>query len=96
VKTSIKIFLLVVCQALSPLLAAKDKVISLESNTIGNKEQPSISYSLPWKAPEGPEKLYRNINTFNKKILNTIDRDVMIRSIEFYDELNLENAPDSK
>lgn len=72
----------------------KQQLLELESNFIGDKEQPNTSYSMPWKAPEGPEKLYRDIDSFNDFLLEPVDRDLLLRSIRFYDELNLENHPE--
>lgn len=79
----------------SPLAFAEAKpadVIELESNVIGDKEQPAMSYSLPWQGPEGPEKLYRDIDSFNDFLLQPVDRDQMLRSIRFYNEMQLENS----
>jgi hypothetical protein len=66
--------------------------IDLESTFIGDKEQPSVSYFIPWKAPEGPEKLYRPINSISGNVLDPLDRDVLARNIQFYNELSLEGG----
>jgi hypothetical protein len=75
---------------LVPLNAVARKGIDLESTFIGDKEQPSVSYFVPWKPPEGPSKLYRPIKSISGNILDPIDRDVMARGIQFYNELSLE------
>ncbi len=64
--------------------------IDLESTFVGDKEQPSVSYFIPWKPPEGPEKLYRSISSVAGKVFEVVDRDVHSRTMRFYDELSLE------
>lgn len=75
---------------LLPLNATARKGIDLESTFIGDKEQPSVSYFVPWKPPEGPSKLYRPIKSISGNILDPVDRDVLARSMQFYNELSLE------
>lgn len=77
---------------LAPLGGVAQQSIDLESTFIGDKEQPSVSYFIPWKPPEGPDKLYRPIQSISGNALDPLDRDVMARSIQFYDELALEEA----
>jgi hypothetical protein len=66
--------------------------IDLESTFIGDREQPSVSYVIPWKAPEGPSKLYRPIKSISGNALDPLDRDVLARNIQFYNELSLEGG----
>lgn len=77
---------------LTPLGAVAQESIDLESTFIGDKEQPSVSYITPWKPPEGPSKLYRPIKSVSVNALDPIDRDVLARSIQYYDELSLEDS----
>ena len=46
---------------LVPLGAGAEESIDIESTFVGDKEQPSVSYFIPWRPPEGPDKLYRPI-----------------------------------
>ena len=70
---------------------AKDEtLIEIESYIVGDKEQPAVSYFVPWKGTGSPDKLYWNIEDKNDKTLNLVDRDVMVRSIEIYNEMKLE------
>lgn len=64
--------------------------IDLESTFVGDKEQPSVSYFIPWKPPEGPEKLYRSITSVSGRVFDVVDRDIHSRTMQFYDELSLE------
>ncbi|SDW06853.1 hypothetical protein [Marinobacter mobilis] len=64
--------------------------IDLESTFVGDREQPSVSYFIPWKPPEGPGKLYRSITSVSGKVFDVVDRDVHARTMQFYDELSLE------
>ena len=82
---------LVLC-LLAPMVAAAEERIDLESTFVGDREQPSVSYFVPWRPPEGPSKLYRPIKSISGNVLDPIDRDVLARSIQFYSELSLEDA----
>ena len=77
---------------LAPLCTAAQERIDLESTFVGDKEQPSVSYITPWKPPEGPAKLYRPIKSISGNALEPIDREVLARSNQFYNELALEGT----
>ncbi|MBW0147522.1 hypothetical protein [Marinobacter arenosus] len=78
--------------ALAPGASGQDK-IDLESTFVGDKEQPSVSYFIPWKPPEGPDQLYRSITSVSGKVFEVVDRDIHSRTMQFYDELSLEAPP---
>ncbi|MDK2779171.1 MAG: hypothetical protein KYX62_16070 [Pseudomonadota bacterium] len=78
------------------LPAAAEEPIKLESKIVGDKEQPSVSYFVPWQDASGVDRLYQNVEDRYDDSLNTIDRDVMLRSMHIYDEMNLENNPVNK
>lgn len=65
--------------------------IRLESQFVGDKEQPAVSYFVPWQGPDGGEKLHQKVEEKYDHSLDTIDRDVMLRSMRIYNEMNLEN-----
>jgi len=72
---------------------AKDEsMLYLESTLVGDKEQPTVSYFIPWKGTGTPDKLHWNIEQKNDKTLDLIDRDVMMRSMSIYNELDMENV----
>ncbi len=71
-------------------VARADEPIKLESQFVGDKEQPSVSYFMPWKGPGGTENLYRKEENKYEKSIDAVDRDVMLRSMRIYDEMNLE------
>jgi hypothetical protein len=73
-----------------PMRGLSQEKIDLESTFVGDREQPSVSYFIPWKSPEGPSKLYRPIKSISSNVLDPIDRDVLARNIKFYNELSLE------
>jgi len=70
--------------------ASAQESIDLESTFVGDKEQPSVSYFIPWKPPEGPENLYRSITSVSGRVFEVVDRDIHARTMRFYDELSLE------
>jgi len=97
---NIKYFLLVCC-VISPLVvgqqakddkADEDSTLYLESTLVGDKEQPTVSYFIPWKGTGTPDNLHWNIEQKNDKTLELIDRDIMQRSMSIYNELNMENV----
>lgn len=83
---------------------AKDKKPVEESNTyyklestfVGDKEQPAVSYFIPWKGTSTPDKLQWNLDVKYDSTLDLVDRDVVRRSMNIYDEMNLENSGSSE
>ena len=69
----------------------KETVLELESYIVGDKEQPAVSYFVPWQGTSAPDKLHWNIEDKNDKTLEVVDRDIMLRSIDIYNQLNLES-----
>lgn len=65
--------------------------VRLESTITGDKEQPAVSYFIPWQGTQNPDKLQWNIEAKHDASVQPVDRDVMQRSINIYNELNLEN-----
>lgn len=79
--------------AILPIVChAQDESIKLESTFVGDKEQPSVSYFVPWQGLGTPDKLYRNIEGRHDQTLSAVDRDVLVRSIRIYNEMDLENS----
>lgn len=88
-----KVFFGAVLFVISPLAIAADEAetfVELESYIVGDKEQPAVSYFVPWQGTSAPDKLHWNIEDKNDKTLDLVDRDVMLRSIDIYDQMNLE------
>lgn len=75
-----------------PAFCQAQDSIKLESTFVGDKEQPSVSYFVPWQGLGTPDKLYRNIEGSHDQTLSTVDRDVLVRSIRIYNEMDLENS----
>lgn len=70
-----------------------DEPIRLESQFVGDKEQPAVSYFVPWQDPSsGADKLHQKVEEKYDHSLDAIDRDVMLRSMRIYNEMNLENT----
>ncbi|WP_020410950.1 hypothetical protein [Hahella ganghwensis] len=85
----------VACLFVTPFQSSANDDVNLESTFVGDREQPSVSYFIPWKPPEGPEKLYRSITSVSGKVFEVVDRDIHSRTMQFYDELNLEQEDNS-
>ena len=70
---------------------APNQTILLESTFIGDKEQPAISYFIPWKGNTTPDKLQWNMEPKHDQTLQVVDRDVLLNSMNIYNEMNLES-----
>ena len=74
----------------------KNATIELESYIVGDKEQPAVSYFIPWQGTGTPDKLHWNIERKNDRTLDTVDRDVLTRSMNIYNEMKLEPKKGAK
>lgn len=75
-------------------VAWAESSVDLESTFVGDKEQPAVSYFIPWEPPKGPDDLYRPIKSISGNVLEPVDRDVLSSKMRFYDELALEGQVD--
>ena len=85
----------IIALLLTPTVAVDvlaNEPIRLESQIIGDKEQPAVSYFVPWQGPGSGDKLNQIVEEKYDKSLDSIDRDVMLRSMRIYNEMNLENT----
>lgn len=72
--------------------ALADEPMRLESHFVGDKEQPAVSYFMPWQGPSSStDQLYQNKEEKYEMSIDAVDRDEMLRSIQIYEEMNLEN-----
>ena len=76
----------------SSSMSLAEEPIKLQSNFVGDKEQPAVSYFVPWQGPGGNDKLYRKEEDKYEKSIDAVDRDVMLRSMRIYNEFNLEQV----
>lgn len=75
------------------LIAAQEGVtLELESTLVGDKEQPTVSYFIPWQGTDGPDDLRWSLDGHFDNSLEIINRDVLIRSHEIYEQLGMERA----
>ena len=75
----------------STLPKEKADAIKLESVFVGDKEQPAISYFIPWQGIGTPDKLHWNVEQKHDGALDLVDREIMLRSMHIYEEMNLES-----
>lgn len=73
-----------------------DSEILLQSTFVGDKEQPAVSYFVPWKGSASPDKLRWNRESKNDQALDIVDREVMVNSMTIYDEMDLESQSSTK
>ncbi|TQV76940.1 hypothetical protein FLL45_03025 [Aliikangiella marina] len=75
----------------STISFAEEQPIEIQSNIIGDKEQPLVSYFIPWQEIGTPDKLQWNIDSKFDKTLDLVDRKVLLRSSNMYEHMKLEN-----
>ncbi|WP_370979990.1 hypothetical protein [Agaribacterium sp. ZY112] len=68
-----------------------EHLLKIESTITGDKEQPAVSYFVPWQEVGTPDKLQWQMDEKYDDTLNKADRDIMLRSIRIYDQMNIEN-----
>lgn len=79
-----------IAKALDTQTPKENPSIRLESTFVGDKEQPAISYFIPWKGSETPDKLQWNLEPKHDQTLQVVDREVLINSMNVYNELDME------
>ena len=67
---------------------AADGVITLESTFVGDREQPAVSFFIPWQSPSGPDSLYLDVESQILYWLDEADRREMSRLYDFYANLD--------
>lgn len=71
---------------------SENPAIRLQSTFIGDKEQPAVSYFVPWQGTSTPDKLQWSMENKHDATLETVDREVLKRSTTIYREMQLEGA----
>lgn len=54
----------------------------------GNQELPQVLYIVPWKASDLGDLVGRPVNTLLDEVLAPADREVFVRQIKYYEDLN--------
>ena len=91
---NVSLFVFLAVYFFSKLLYAEDtekNIITLESTIVGDKEQPAVSYFIPWKGVGTPDKLQWDLDKKHDNTLDLVDRDVMLRSMTIYKQMKIEN-----
>lgn len=84
------LLMIVVLVAISTSCMAEEEPLKIQSNIIGDKEQPLVSYFIPWEEIGTPDKLQWNIDSKFDKTLALVDRKVLLRSSSMYEHMKLE------
>jgi hypothetical protein len=67
------------------LPSAAEESMSLDGATIvGNRELPKVLHVVPWKDAEPGDLAGRPVNSLVNEILAPVDRDVILRELEYY------------
>lgn len=64
--------------------------LHLETNVIADREQPKVSYFIPWKSTRGLDGLHWKLDPRNDDTLRVIDRNVLRRASGLYNSLDME------
>lgn len=91
---NMRFLIILSCVFCSMSFAEKEQVTEykLEAAIVGDKEQPAVSYFIPWKGTSTPDKLQWSLDVKYDQTLDLVDRDVMLRSMHIYDEMKLEQG----
>lgn len=89
--------IITLCAAVAMMAAnASAEQVDLESTFVGDKEQPAVSFFIPWEQTKGPEDLYRPLRSISGNVLESVDKEVLERNVRFYGELALEHAQETQ
>ncbi|MFK8051902.1 MAG: hypothetical protein AB8F65_02925 [Woeseiaceae bacterium] len=62
--------------------------LELESTKVtGNQELPQVLYIVPWKSSDLGDLVGRPVNTLLDEVLAPADREVFVRQIQYYEDL---------
>ena len=76
---------------LSPARAQEGEVISLSDTIVGNQEQPTVLYIVPWKPAEDNTILYLPLSPrAMENLFGHVERVEHKREVEFLEELDTE------
>ena len=67
-------------------------VLKLESTFVGDREQPTVSYFVPWREMGSDGNLDWHIEDKYDQSLEVIDRDVVLRANEIYRQFGMGNV----
>lgn len=70
------------------VMAQANDTIVLESTFTGDREQPAVSFFIPWQEPSGPESLFINVQSQIFFDLNEADKKEMSRLYTYYSTLD--------
>ncbi|WP_027330987.1 hypothetical protein [Marinimicrobium agarilyticum] len=74
----------------NPDTPPENPAIRLQSTFIGDKEQPAVSYFVPWQGTSTPDKLQWSMENKHDATLEAVDRKVLHRTVTIYQEMQLE------
>lgn len=85
------VFVISLLSSTAAFAQKKETNIELEAFIVGDKEQPAVSFFVPWEdTSDSLDKLRWLDDNNTDKSLSPVDRGVLMRSITVYDAMNLE------
>jgi hypothetical protein len=66
-----------------------EPLLHLEATVKADKEQPKVSYFIPWKSTGKSDELFWKLEQKNDETLDVVDRSVLLRSKALYKTLNM-------
>lgn len=69
--------------------------LHLETNVVADREQPKVSYFIPWKSTGGLDELHWKLDPRNDETLRVIDRNVLLRASGLYNSLDMESRAEN-
>lgn len=65
----------------------------LTTNVVGSQEAPTVLNVVPWKEREVRYERKSALNTILEQSLQPLDRDVVMREIQYHDSLQAQRSP---
>jgi hypothetical protein len=75
-------------------VAEEEPLLQLEATVKADREQPKVSYFIPWKATGQNDELFWKLEQKNDETLEVVDRNILLRSKSLYKTLNMEAGMD--
>lgn len=66
----------------TPTSRSNRGVIQLESQVIGNQEQPQVFYVVPWQSPESPQLPYDPLRSQLEQVFGHLEREELRRELK--------------
>ena len=90
-----KTLLFILCLTASGL-SAEEEIITLQSTITGNQEQPKVLSIVPWQQPPQAGDIFIPISSLIEADMQLLDRDVMLRQLDYHMRIKNNKTTETK